>query len=322
MAPPAATSAPSTPDQLLVAWTGPVEHLFFHSLIVRPSLAFTKDRLAQGFRDYFVTVGEFRSMLGQLYANRWTLVDIHRAMTGDVLVPPGRRPFVLSEDDVNYYDYSRPRGLGWRLVLDAAGDVKVEIRDDHGIRVTDDDIVPIVDEFVARHPEFSAQGAKGVLAVTGYEGLLGERVNEKSSPDWATRVSRVTAVASRLKATGWVFASHSYGHINFATASLAAATRDIRRWKAEAEPIIGTTDVFVYPFGAEPPVSSATVAMLRANGFTLLCDIDIVPRLVHADGIVLMSRRHIDGLALEQQVKRLVRFFDATQIEDRQARYG
>jgi hypothetical protein len=35
-----------------------------------------------------------------------------------------------------------------------------------------------------------------------------------------------------------------------------------------------------------------------------------------------MSRRHIDGLALEQQVKRLVRFFDATQIEDRQARYG
>jgi len=34
-----------------------------------------------------------------------------------------------------------------------------------------------------------------------------------------------------------------------------------------------------------------------------------------------MSRRHIDGLALEQQASGLAQFFDALQTEDRAARY-
>jgi hypothetical protein len=322
------TSTPPVPTNTtmtarpLVPWTGPVEHLFFHTVVIRPELAFTRDRLAQGFRDFFLTVDEFRLILRQLDINGWTLVDIHRAVAGDVWVPAGRRPFVLSVDDVNYYDYSRRRGLGWRLVLDAAGDVKVEIRGDHGVRVTDDDVVPIVDEFVAQHPEFSVDGAKGVLGVTAYEGLFGERVNARRSPDWAASVGRATAIANRLKTTGWVFADHSYGHIDFAKASLAAAQRDTERWKIEAEPIIGMTDVFIYPFGAAPPVSSPTVTMLRDRGFTVLCDIGAVPRLVRANGVVIMSRRHIDGLALKQEASRLAEFFDAAKVEDRAARKG
>ena len=205
--------------QRLVRWRGPVEHLFFHTLVIDPRLAFRHDTLGQGFRDYFVTVHEFRAILAQLYAHRWTLVDLHRVVSGRVWVPKGRRPFVLSEDDVNYYDYSRPRGLGWRLVLDAHGQVKVEEHDGRVVRVTGNDIVPIVDAFVARHPDFSANGAKGVLAVTGYEGILGERVNERGSPQWRARVARARAVAARLRATGWTFASHSYGHIDVTQAS-------------------------------------------------------------------------------------------------------
>jgi hypothetical protein len=316
-----AAATTTTTAQPLVPWTGPVEHLFFHTLVIRPELAFTGDQLAQGFRNYFVTVGEFRSILTQLDANGWTMVDIHRAAAGTIEVPAGRKPFVLSEDDVNYYDYSRPRGQAWRLVLDPTGAVKVEVRDDRGDRVTDDDLVPIVDEFVAAHPEFSADGAKGVLAVTGYEGILGERVNDPSAPDWAASVTRATAVANRLKATGWTFASHSYGHIDFSKDSVAVLTRDSDRWQAEALPIIGPTDVFIYPFGAEPAnLSSPVVSMLRDHGFTILCDIDITPRLTHANGVTLMARRHIDGLAMEQQATRLAPFFDAAATEDKPAR--
>jgi hypothetical protein len=298
-----------------------VEHLFFHTLVLRPELAFTRDRLAQGFRDYFVTVAEFRSILAQLDANGWTLVDIHRAVAGTVEVPPGRRPFVLSEDDVNYYDYSRPRGLGWRLVLD--GDrVRVEVRDDQGTRVTDDDLVPIVDEFVADHPEFSAEGAKGVLAVTGYEGVFGERVNDPSSADYAGSLERATAIARRLDATGWVIASHSYGHIDFAKDSISVAARDIGRWKAVVEPVVGPTDVFIFPFGSRPPLGGATVDVLRDNGFTILCDIDVTARITRVNGVAVMARRHIDGLALEQQAAALRPFFDAGAVEDRAARNG
>ena len=313
------TSIPTTTAPVpLVAWVGPVEHLFFHTLVIRPDLAFQRDALGRGFRDYFVTVGEFRAILVQLDLNGWTLVDIHRAINGEVRVPAGRKPLVLSEDDVNYYDYSRPRGQGWRLVLDARGDVKVEVRDDRGTRVTDDDLVSIVDAFVAAHPLFSADGAKGVLALTGYEGLFGERVNRPSDPDFAGREARVSAVAARLRATGWTLANHSYGHLDLSKSSIAQAQRDVQKWKQIAMPLIGDTDIFVYPFGANP--SSAIRTMLRDEGYTIQCNIDITPRLTNIDGVTVMSRRHIDGIAFAQQSRSLATLFDVNLVEDRGAR--
>ena len=44
-------------------------------------------------------------------------------------MPRGRRPLVISEDDVNYYDNTRARGVGWTLALNAHGQVKVEEHD-------------------------------------------------------------------------------------------------------------------------------------------------------------------------------------------------
>ena len=304
----------------LVPWSGPIEHLFFHTLVIDASLAFAHDRLGQGFRDYFVTVSEFRSILGELDAKGWTLVDIHRAIAGSVRVPPGRKPFVLSEDDVNYYDYERPRGLGWRLVLDGSGAVKVEVHDVNGIRVTDEDLVPILDEFVGAHPEFSADGARGVLALTGFQGSFGERTQDRASPEWAASVARATAVAGHLKATGWTLASHSYGHVDLTRSTTERARTDTERWKAEVEPITGPTNVYVYAFGAAPPTSSRTVQLLREQGFTVLCDIDVVPRVSQAGGVAVMSRRHIDGLAFAQQAGRLAPLFDVATVEDHRAR--
>jgi hypothetical protein len=302
----------------LVKWTGPVEHVFFHTLVIRPDLAFKHDDLGRGYLDYFVTVGEFRAILDQLYANGWTLVDLHRVAKRDVWVPAGRKPLVLSEDDVNYYDYSRPRGQGWRLVLDADGNVKVEVRDDKGPRITDDDLVPIVDEFVATHPDFSADGAKGVLALTGYQGLLGERVDDSSDPDYAGSQDRVAALATRLKATGWILASHTWGHIDLSKDFTSTALRDTQKWKDEAAHLVGDTDVLIYPFGARP--TAATQAALRDEGYTIQCDIDSTARLVDRDGVTLMSRRHIDGLAFAQQASALKPFFDVQTVEDRAAR--
>lgn len=307
----AATTTTTVP---LVAWTGPVEHLFFHTLVVRPDLAFTHDQLAQGLRDYFVTVAEFRRMLQELDANGWTLVDIHRVVAGDVRVPPGRKPLVISEDDANYYNYSRGRGLGWRLVLDGRGAVAVEVRDDRGTRVTDDDLVPLVDEFVAAHPEFSADGAKGVVAVTGYEGVFGERVEETWAPDLADRVARADAVAQRLRATGWTFASHSYGHIDLAGAPMSRIERDSAKWATVAGPIVGPTDVYIYPFGAAP--SAAGVRALRDLGFTVQLSIDPVPRLTRVDGVTVMTRRHVDGIAFRDQARSLQPFFDVASLVD------
>ena len=299
-------------QQKLVPWYGPVEHLFFHTLVVRPDLAFYNHPGAKGLRDYMVTAREFRAILQQMWENNWTLVDLHRAVSGTVFVPSGRRPFVLSEDDVNYYDYSRPHGQAWRLVLDATGAVKAEVRDDQGVRITSDDVVPIVEDFVARHPEFSAQGARGVLALTGYEGLFGERLG----PDDPAGLQRAKAVARALRASGWTFANHTWGHIDLRRAYLGWVQDDLRRWKALAEPVVGMTDVLVYPFGSRP--TTGTAQLFQRAGYTIQLDIDVVPRLIREQGWTLMSRRHVDGIALRDAAKRLAPFFSVARVWDPQ----
>jgi hypothetical protein len=310
---PLATTGPSAAPSpvALVPWHGPVEQLFFHTLVVRPDLAFTDDVLGRSFADYSVTVGEFARILQGLWQRGWTLVDIHRVATGTVRVPAGRRPFVLSEDDVNYYSYARERGQPDRLVVGPDGRVRAELRDSTGAapRLTDDDLVPMVDAFVQAHPAFSADGAKGVLALTGYEGLLGERL-EPPDPAAATRVRRVAAA---LRASGWVLASHTYGHIHLERDSLATIRRDTARWRTLAEPLIGATDVLVYPYGGRPVPGAAD--LLAEQGFDIQCDIDIVPRTEHRPGYTLMSRRHIDGLAFDVPA-RLAPFFDVRTVRD------
>lgn len=288
----------------MVAWHGPVEELFVHPLVIDPPLAFRSDSLGLGFQEYFVTALEFRRILDQLWRKGWTLVDVDRAANGTVRVPAGRRPLVLSEDDVNYYHYFDGRGLATRLVL--AGDrVRAQLPDG---TLTDDDVVPLVEAAVDRHPEFSADGAKGVLALTGYEGLFGEHHLHR-----AAARARVTALAGWLRAHGWTLASHTWGHIDLAQSSAAEIAGDTARWKALAEPLIGRVDVLIYPFGGRP--DDVGVRELADAGYRIQLDIDIVARTVHRDGAIVMSRRHVDGYAFEVP-RQQAAFYDVAIVRD------
>ena len=51
------------------------------------------------------------------------------------------------------------------------------MEDDGSVSVGDYDLVPLLDAFVEAHPDFSYHGRKGVLAMTGYEGVLGYRTD-------------------------------------------------------------------------------------------------------------------------------------------------
>ncbi|MFN8122360.1 MAG: polysaccharide deacetylase family protein [Thermoleophilia bacterium] len=305
---------PARPAGPRVRWRGPVEHLFVHPLVTRPAVAFHGAQ-GGGFRDYFVTTGEFRRMLAQMYSRGWVLVDIERAAAGRLTVPRGRRPVILSVDDLNYYDYMRAAGFGERL--EVAPDGRVAVRD-HG-RDVRNDVVPVLDDFVAAHPDFSIDGARGVIAVTGYEGVLGERTQDASAPDIAARRDRVRRVVAAMRATGWRFASHSWGHLDHSTASAARLLADAERWRAQVEPLTGPTDVYIYPYGAVPP-DSVRAVLHRRFGFRIFCTIDVRPVLERSGGVVVMSRRHVDGLAFAGQRANLRRFFDVGDVEDLAAR--
>ena len=87
-------------------------------------------------------------------------------------------PFVLSQDDVCYYHYMDGDGFASKLVVDDEGKVRNEyVEDDGSISIGDYDMVPLIDRFVEKHPDFSYRGAKGIVALTGYNGILGYRTD-------------------------------------------------------------------------------------------------------------------------------------------------
>ncbi len=165
-----------------------ITHVFFHSLIVDTSRAFDGDYNSDGYNQVMTTVKEFRKMLTLLYARGYVLVSPHDMaykdengvmQRGTILLPEGKTPLVLSQDDVSYYHYMDGDGLASKLVLDENGEVKCEyVKRDGGVVVGDYDMVPIVDTFIKEHPDFSYHGRKGILAMTGYNGVLGYRTDK------------------------------------------------------------------------------------------------------------------------------------------------
>jgi hypothetical protein len=172
-----------------------------------------------------------------------------------ISLPAGKVPLVLSIDDLSYYEYMTGDGFASRLVALPDGRVVNDYTDAQGVSHRGSyDLVPLVDDFVRGHPDFSYRGDKGSIALTGYNGVLGYRSSVRAYGDTpATRVARRRAkvVAEAIKRNGWALASHSWGHINMTTSSLEAIKADARRWDTEVRPIVGNTREFVYPFGAD-----------------------------------------------------------------------
>lgn len=64
-------------------------------------------------------------------------------------------------------------GFATKLIVDDEGKIRNEyVEDDGSISVGDYDMVPLIDRFVEEHPDFSYRGAKGIIALTGYNGIL------------------------------------------------------------------------------------------------------------------------------------------------------
>ena len=135
-----------------------------------------------------LTAAEFRQILQDLYNRGYMLVDLYSLTEAGtdgytarrIMVPEGKKPLVLSQQDVSYSDRDRVHPVS--LVKDTSGKVLCSYYDENNTLMTGAvDVVPIVEEFIAEHPDFSYKDARGILGVTGYRGLLGYQIEKDSS---------------------------------------------------------------------------------------------------------------------------------------------
>lgn len=339
-----------------------VTHVFFHSLVVDPERGFAhpEDSLTAGFCQWMTTVDEFNAMMEQMYARGYVLVDLHDLveettdesgvvhMTAkDVMLPAGKIPFVLSLDDLSYYHSYDGRGVATKMVLDEEGKPTCEYITPEGETVTGSyDCVPLLDDFLEEHPDFSYKGAKGTIALTGYNGILGYRTDSdyrtrqdlnadqaawlEDHPDfdWEKECEEAKKVAEAIKADGWNFASHTWGHIKVGEdCSLEHLQKDTERWLQDVAPLIGGTDTIIFAHGQdlaawnEDYAASPKYQYLKSKGFSIFCNVDSSKYFVQIeDGFLRMGRRNLDGYRLWEAVyggnDRLNDLFDASSVID------
>ncbi|NLI91184.1 MAG: hypothetical protein GX434_02955 [Peptococcaceae bacterium] len=317
-------------EKSLVPYYGPVQHIFFHPLIAFPALTFDGDLQSNGFNQWFVTIPEFNKIIESIYAKGFILVDIkdlyemkkvedkETVVPRALYLPKGKRPMVLSIDDLNYYPYMIQNGTVHKLIVDTAGKIATYSKSSEGKETIsyDNEIVPILDQFIEKHPDFSFRGAKGVIALTGYEGILGYRTDELQSPLFSKEKEEALRVVQVMKESGWSFASHGYGHLNTRDVPYERLAADTQRWKKEVEPLIGHTDVYIYPFGASVKPEDPKFKFLQEEGFKIFCSVGPNPYLKYSDQYVLMDRRHIDGVALILQADMMKDLFDSKMVLD------
>ncbi len=336
-----------SPEELTQEW-GPqqvVEHLFFHPLVCYPEQAFDGDSQANGIDDWMITVEEYNRILNSLYEKGYILVNMNDVWSevtdGDgqtvmvrntLMLPEGKKPLILSYDDVNYYEYMQGNGFTWKLILGEDGDLWSYSKDPAGDDVIsqDQDAITILDQFVRAHPDFSLNGVKGCLCLTGYEGILGYRTNTAKEDNSAAfeenrqrEIEAVKPVVARLKETGWYFGSHTWGHINLAGKSLDVVKVDTERWFAEVGSLVGETRLMIYPHGARPDGNDVqqtgpVFRYLQSQGFRVFASVgtESYSKIKPDICAVICDRLHPDGTTLRWQRHRYLQFYDAKEVID------
>ncbi len=312
-----------------------ISHIFVHILVADTSKAFDGDYKQKGYNYYMTTIAEFNEMLQQLYDQGYVLVKIHDVASkvkkddgtetfevGDIMLPPDKKPIVISQDDVNYYEYMTGDGFARRIVLDKDNNPTTEmVMEDGSVRVGDYDMVPLIEKFVKEHPDFSYRGAKGIVALTGYEGALGYRTNDASSPTYEADKETVKKIVKVMKDKGWEFASHSYGHRDMGKATYKFTVKDTDRWEKEVGSLIGPTDIYIFPYGIDIETtmghySSDKFEYLKKSGFDYFCGVFKAPWIQVQKDYVRMTRRPVDGQAMLEFPERLKDLFDLNTIID------
>ena len=238
----------------LVVWNdlSQIPHLSFRTLVTDLEKASADPDRGSRYKKNYITTEEFSRILEQLYANGYVLVSLRdfaapaTAEDGSVGVtrttirlPAGKTPIILTQEGVNYYSHTEKcGGFADSLVVDESGELTCRMGETEGAF----DLVPILNAFLAEHPDFSYEGARATIAVSGYEGLFGMTLDQ---------AEEIKAVADKLRSQGYDIACYTYADMEYADYGAAGLKEDLDKWFAQVTPVLGETDILVYPTGGD-----------------------------------------------------------------------
>lgn len=332
----------------LVEWKdlSQIPNLSFHVLIADPVRAFANKDYGGLYNRNFVTVDEFERILKELYANNYILVDFHNLVGSNVGVdgktsyfadplylPAGKSPVMITETLVNYFDYmidsnkdGQPdaggSGFASKLVV-RDGSVKAQMVDASGNTVEGNyDLVPVLEDFIAEHPDFAFKGSRATLAVTGEEGIFGYRTNtsyisSRGQGFYEQEVAEAKVLVQTLREMGYTLACFTYGNVNYKSMTVPQIQADLQNWVGQIVPVMGETDVLVY--AREGDIDDYTgnkFTLLHNAGFRFFVTNGESPTTDIRESFVRQSRLMVTGNAMGWYSSRFSKYFDANKVLD------
>ncbi len=334
----------------LVGYDDPasIANLSFHVLIVDTNRAYNDATYANAYKNNFVTTEEFSAILQELYDNGFVLVDFDSFVvettsdTGTVTysttplyLPSGKQPIMLTETLVNYETYmidgdgdgeadKDGAGFASRLIVGTDGKITCEYVDANGNTLTGAyDFVPILEAFIEEHPDFSYQGARAILAVSGEDGVFGYRTmasvkTDKGTDYYNEQVAGAQQVAQALRDAGYTIASYTYGNTDYSEASATQIQAELDVWEAEVTPVLGEIDMIVYAKGTDisgsGEYSGSRYNVLKNAGYHYFIGAASVPWASVNTSYVRQSRIMVTGSVLTSSASTVSKYFDASVV--------
>ena len=130
-------------------------------------------------------------------------------------------------------------------------------------------------------------------------------------------------VAKAMKAEGWEFASHTWGHKDVAATSLDDLKRDDKKWKKYVAPVLGETDMIIFAFGADIgswegySADNEKYEFYKSQGYRYFCNVDSSQYFVQiTDDYFRQGRRNLDGYRMYYNPEMLSDLFDVSEVWD------
>jgi len=324
-----------------------IPNLSFHVLIHDLARAMQDtDNLKGNYNRNFVSTAEFTKILQHLYANGYVLVDFD-SITGSnvdatgsemffpnsIYLPADKKPIMITETMVNYFAYmidgdgdgvADAKGDGFASKLVIQGDtIKAEYVDGTGQTLVGDyDLVPILENFIQEHPDFSYQGARATLAVCGYEGVFGYRTNTsyiatKGNDYYNNEVNQASAVANKLREMGYTIACYTYGNEDYSGWTANQISADMQQWTQQITPVLGNVDTIVFARAKDiQDYNGNAFQVLYTSGFRYFVANGTQPWAEVNTNYVRQKRLMVTGNSMQWYPNQFTGMFDCAAILD------
>ena len=318
-----ATNNLNFPSHELYNYDGEIFSLSFNTLMAFPEKALgDNNNLSASFDESKITTTEFKNILYELYKNNYVLISTNQIIDSKTLeqiplkLPKNKKPILLVFDNVSYKSNYQNLGEIDKIIIDrnnnlATYTTKKSIQD----RVAyDNEFILILETFIKQFPDFSFNGAKGIIFLTGENGILGYNTNHKNASS-KYESKRVSEVIKKLKSLGWQFGCNNYSYKLDSSLSDMEFAKDLSLWNAEVSPLIGTTNLYAYPYG-ENDENSSKQELLITSGFKIFFECGDPNPIQKVSDTYHFYYYKINGKALRENTQILDKLFTCEKVYD------